>query len=358
MISKNIIEKILHLGCMAPSGGNSQPWKFEVENNNIKVIALPEKDHPILNVEHRGTLIAHGALIENIRIAASNFNIETHVKLFPYGKESETIADIELKKNDSLVSDEYYSEIERRTTNRKSYHNKPIDDRLISEFKKLSLQFSNLHITFLSNNEQIKSIAKNLSIGDRIMFENKTLSKLFFKELVWNKQDEKMKGGGLLVDTLEIKPPQRLILRLINYKPFMYLALKVGLPKIIAKENENTYSSSPLMCVISTKNDDKLSFIEVGKYIEKLWLMATKEKLSCQIISGLFFFKQGIDTSSHSIFSKKEVGDIENAYSSINKIVGNSDNSIITAVLRIGYTDEPSSRSYKPEPIIDWKKSS
>ena len=70
------IKKILEISVNAPSGSNSQPWCFEVKNNKVNIIMLPEKDHPILNYHNRGTLIAIGALIENIIITASSLGIK------------------------------------------------------------------------------------------------------------------------------------------------------------------------------------------------------------------------------------------------------------------------------------------
>lgn len=81
MISREVIQKILEAGAQAPSGSNSQPWRFEVAGGTISIIMLPEKDHPILNFRNRGTLLAHRALIENIVIAAAHYKLKSEKRM-------------------------------------------------------------------------------------------------------------------------------------------------------------------------------------------------------------------------------------------------------------------------------------
>src|SRR3989344_1888875 len=122
---KEDIQKILEAAVNAPSGSNSQPWRFEVSGSEIKVIALPEKDHPILNYRNRGTLIAHGALIENISITSSVLGYKANVNLFPDTSNPKLIARIGLEQN-SPSSNPLYKCIPLRSTNRKPYKRTPI----------------------------------------------------------------------------------------------------------------------------------------------------------------------------------------------------------------------------------------
>ena len=67
------IKKIINYAVWAPSGDNSQPWKFSLKGNQVSIFNLPEKDNPFLNFEQKGSYIAHGSLLENMNIIASNF---------------------------------------------------------------------------------------------------------------------------------------------------------------------------------------------------------------------------------------------------------------------------------------------
>jgi len=95
-MEEDLIE-ILKIACNAPSGSNSQPWSFKVQEGRVEIIAIPEKDHRVLNFKNRGTLLAHGALIENISIIASTFGYNTVIDII-YPKKGNTTALIDFKK--------------------------------------------------------------------------------------------------------------------------------------------------------------------------------------------------------------------------------------------------------------------
>ena len=71
MINQKEIQLLLEAGAKAPSGDNSQPWSFHVENNCITIKMISTRDNPFLNFEQSGTLLACGAVIENIVIEST-----------------------------------------------------------------------------------------------------------------------------------------------------------------------------------------------------------------------------------------------------------------------------------------------
>jgi hypothetical protein len=353
MISREIIENILTAGCAAPSGSNSQPWEFEVTGNIIKVISKPEKDHPVLNVYYRGTWIAHGALIENICIMASTYGIIPIVNTFSEKNDEFVTSTITLNENASTKPDELAPAIFKRTTNRKPYLQKPIPEDILNHLENALRLPTVVKVNYISNKETIKKIATTMSTSDKVMFGNKILHNLFFNEVAWNKDHEEKKGGGLLLDTLELKVPQRTMLHLLKYWPIMKIAAGLGIAKQIAKENAVVHSSCGLLCVVQVPKD-KDSFLEAGRQIQRIWLTATKDGLSVQLNTGLFFFWQGIESNSAvSVFSDAEKREIKTAYDSIASIFSIKDN-IVTAILRVGYGGEPSAKSTKLPPVIKW----
>lgn len=166
MITREIITKILETSVNAPSGSNSQPWSFQVTDNEILVFAHPEKDHPILNYNHRGTWIAHGALVENIKIAASAFGYRPLIQIFPDGIKLNPTAKIKLEKG--IPTEEgLFQVIPWRATNRKRYELRP----LTTEQKKYLAQSveevgGQARIVWLEDREQINRLGR-VAAADR-----------------------------------------------------------------------------------------------------------------------------------------------------------------------------------------------
>ncbi len=354
MISKDVIERILTAGCSAPSGGNSQPWEFEVRGDTVTVILKPEKDHPVLNVFNRGTWIAHGALIENMCIEATEQGVTPIVTIFPEteaGRISSTIQFIKAEHGDRDPLEPF---IFKRTTNRKHYLQKSIPREVVDQLKQAAGSVGDGKAIFINDRGSVSKIAKALSVSDKITFENKVLHNLFFKEIVWTKEQEKEKGGGLFLQTLELKPPQRAMMHLLRHWPAMKILAKIGIAKQIAKENMQTHASGAILCAVSVPKG-KESFLEAGRQIERIWLTATRYGLSVQLNTGLFFFWQNIHFGRpNSVFSQGEIDDIDFAYKTIAS-VSNAGEDIITAIIRIGYSNGgPSACSTKPAPVIKW----
>jgi len=79
------LELILKAAIQAPSGYNSQPWKFSVAGNDISVLPDFARARPIVDPQYRELFFSLGAVAENIRIAASHAGYGTEVRTLDEG---------------------------------------------------------------------------------------------------------------------------------------------------------------------------------------------------------------------------------------------------------------------------------
>jgi len=72
MHDTRVLEKILDLARWAPSGDNTQPWRFElIDAFHLVVHGFDTRDHCVYDLDGHPSQISLGALLENIAIAAS-----------------------------------------------------------------------------------------------------------------------------------------------------------------------------------------------------------------------------------------------------------------------------------------------
>jgi hypothetical protein len=72
MPDTGILEKILDIARWAPSGDNTQPWRFElVDAFHLTVHGFDTREHCVYDLDGHPSQISLGALIESIAIAAS-----------------------------------------------------------------------------------------------------------------------------------------------------------------------------------------------------------------------------------------------------------------------------------------------
>lgn len=347
---RETISKILESAVYAPSGSNSQPWRFRVSDGLIYVYALPEKDHPVLNFRNRGTWVAHGALIENIAIASREFGYRADIELSPDRKDPKLTAKIRLEKA-AVNKDPLFSGMRLRTTNRKPYKTSPLAGEQKKEFLSVLDGPYLESVKLITDSDKMKALGEAMSINEVVMLDNQLLHKLFFNELVWSERDEKKKGTGLYLKTMELKPPQQFALRIFKHWPVMNLLNKVGLAKSIASDNAKGYASASAIGAILVENNDH-AFITAGRAMERLWLKATGMGLSFHLVTGVLFLWQGITAGEAKGLSTEHIELIKNAYQKMASIYDVKDDRIIALLFRLGYGGEPTARSSKLPPDV------
>ena len=120
MSDRETILKILDLARWAPSGDNTQPWRFEiVDDRHIAVHGLDTRDHVLYDFEGRASQIAHGALLETLRIAATEYALATRWTLRAGSPDTAPIYDVVLEANKSIAPDPLIPSIRKRTVQRR-----------------------------------------------------------------------------------------------------------------------------------------------------------------------------------------------------------------------------------------------
>jgi len=349
VISREAVQKILEAGAQAPSGSNSQPWRFDVRGNEIRVWAFPEKDHPILNFRHRGTWVAHGALIENIAIAASALGYKADIKIFPDHSKPNLTAIIGLTA--STPRDEpLYHAIPRRATNRKPY--KPTPLTFEEKLELLAVNQEDKEDVILTEDpDDIRRLGAAMSVNEVVMLEDRKLHKLFFDEIVWTEAEEKERKSGLYLKTMELTPPPQLALKIFKYWPVMHFFNRLGLAEMIAKDNAKVYSAAAAYIGVIVNDSDK-EFVTAGRVMERIWLTGTKLGLSVHLLTGVLFLWQRIIAEGGKGFSQKHAELVKRAYGKVASTFKVGDNKMVALLLRIGRGDPPSAKSSKKPPTV------
>ncbi|MBI4085049.1 MAG: nitroreductase family protein [Candidatus Liptonbacteria bacterium] len=341
------IKKILWAGVQAPSGDNSQPWKFKVKDNAILILNLPEKDNPIFNFRGRGTLVAHGALIENMVIAASSLGYRSKVDVFPDKEDPGVTAKVIFEK-DYPRHEQLYGAISERATNRKVYMDKSFTpqqrNRITGSVK------GEGKLILIEDALKKAIIGKATAVNEIVMLENRQLHDYFFGDIRWTSKDELEKKSGLYLETMELTPPQKAVFKVLSYWPAARALNSLGIAKFIARENSKVYSSGSAMGAITVPDNDE-AFVGVGRLMERIWLEATDMNLSMHLITGVIYLMQGILGGESRYFSDKHISIIKEAYEDIRTALG-VENETIAMLFRIGYGDKPSARSSRLEPVI------
>ena len=75
-----VCEQILDLARWAPSGDNTQPWRFEIKSDHQVIVhGFDTRHHCVYDLDGRPSQMALGALLETMRIAATGHGLRVEV---------------------------------------------------------------------------------------------------------------------------------------------------------------------------------------------------------------------------------------------------------------------------------------
>lgn len=345
MIEK--IKKIIDFAIWAPSGDNSQPWRFELQDNKLYLFNLPDKDNPYLNYRQSGSLIAHGALLKNIQIAASHNGLDVSIDLFPESKE-DLVALITFTEKTLGRNEISLDTVKKRETNRRKYRNTLLIDEEWAFLNSFKIPDS-IKIFFIEDRKKIFQAASGGSASEIIILENRILHDYLFKDVMWSERQEKRERHGLYMKAMEFNPIQGFLFRLASHWLLMKLAIIFKFPYFIARQDADLYSSGATLGVISITNPIPENFLRIGEVMQELWLRSTQLNLSFQPITATLFLNfRLLNEPEENILSKKHK---DLARESFRKIKNAFDlkNEIPFVMFRIGHSLSASAHSSRKE---------
>lgn len=124
---KTVAEAILDLARWAPSGDNTQPWRFKVvSERHIVVRGFDTREHCVYDLNGHPSQIAIGALLENISIAASGHGLHADIRRRTDTPENKPVFDVHLHEDFAVRPDPLIPFIRSRSVQRRPMRTLPL----------------------------------------------------------------------------------------------------------------------------------------------------------------------------------------------------------------------------------------
>jgi len=260
--SEERLTYLLNYAILAPSSYNSQPWKFNVSNEEVLVFADESRWLSVADKDKREMYISLGCAIENLVIAAEHFGYNCSVSYFP--GEKDLVAAVSLKQQPEAGSSPsaLFEAITSRRTSRQ-----PFESRAISraELDALNRNSSGSDVSiFLTEDPAAKERFRDLVIhADRALYSD---------------INYKSELGHWL--SLGVMGPTGISAKIAQ----MEMAFLDPGPEQTRKDAD-LINSTPYIGLISTKKNDSLSALKAGRAFERFWLSAAALGISLQPMS-------------------------------------------------------------------------
>ena len=311
---------------------------------------LPERDHPLLNFEEGGILIALGAALQNAELEA---RAQGFAPWTSYVASGSCVAVMELVERGSLDASlqALHGAIFRRHTNRKAYRKVPLARDLRSTILDCQPAGSDLMLSLVESEDAMSEVGRALSTMEETALANERLHEIFFRDILWSDADNRAGKPGLYLKTLELPPPAQLLFRLLHYWRIAKMLAKIGLPGLVAKQNAVQNALASAFGIIAASHTNRAVYLEIGQMLERIWLFATARGLSLQIVTGITFLARALNRPDIArLFTAAQQARVRSAYETIKKNVDEGREPIL--VFRIGTSEEPTAVTYRRSPDV------
>lgn len=344
---RSVVEQILDVARWAPSGDNTQPWRFEiVDAQHVVVHGFDTRDHCVYDLTGHPSQISLGALLETIAVAASGHGLETLVQRRAGLPDTLPTFDVRLVADSGIVADPLIASIPKRCVQRRAMHM-----RALSAEEKRALEAavgSGYRILWLEG-------LANRYRAARLMFDNAKL-RLTIPEayevhrniIEWSARysEDRVPDQALGAD-----PITTLLMRWVMQSwqrvDFFnkYLAGTLA-PRIQMDLLPGIACAAHFVIVPERKAQTVDDYVAAGRALQRFWLTATRLGLQLQPeMTPLIFGKYARE---HINFTKKP-GGMALAQRLSNQMVELLGNDALLAVFmgRIGAGDAATARSLR-----------
>lgn len=248
----------------APSGHNTQPWLFKMNETSIEIHPNFEKSLPVVDFDNRELFVSLGCATENLCIAASHKGYKSDVDIAENG-----IITISLQKEDIINPNPLFNAIASRQTNRSVYNEKIISRDMLDVLKQIPLE-KDINVFFYKNGTQeFDSISSYVLKGNTVQMENRAFREELKCWMRFNKKHQNSTNDGLSYAVF--KAPN---LPMFISKPIISKMLNV---KSQNKGDNKKMKSSSHFVLFTTKSNTMLEWIRLGIAMERFLLKTTEQ---------------------------------------------------------------------------------
>ena len=279
----NDIEKILELARWAPSGDNTQCWRFEIINDRTFVIhGFDTSDWCVYDLNGHASHLAIGALMENIVLAAAKDGIRADFNRRQDVPETQPTIDVTLVENSNVTYDPLVDFIEHRVTQRR-----PLSTRPLTSMQKQRLEQSTgpgYRVTWIESAVKRWQIARLLARSAKIRLTIPEAYEAHRQLVEWNTQysADRVPDQAIGLNPVGLKLMQW---AMKNWKRVDFLnkyLCGTWLPRLQLDLLPGFFCGAHFMISSTEPPQNVDDYLSVGRAMQRFWLTATQQGLQFQ----------------------------------------------------------------------------
>jgi hypothetical protein len=262
--SRDRLRFALNYAVLAPSGHNTQPWRFRLGERHVDLLTDRARALPVVDPADRELVISCGAALLHLRLALRRFGIEPRVSTSPDPADHDLLARVEVggavepTANDRAL----FAAIPRRRTTRRSFNEARLPDEGARRAWAEAARVEGARLTFVADVERRHALTDLIAEGDRAQFADPAFRDELARWIHRRRTGDGLSATGFGMPDL-LAPVGAFVVRTFN--------LGGG---VAAKDREVALHTS-LFGVLSTAADTPSEWLACGQALARVLLGVT-----------------------------------------------------------------------------------
>jgi hypothetical protein len=270
-----LVRHAVALAALAPSGHNTQPWRFTAGSDRVDLLADRKRRLPVVDPDDRALVISCGAALAHLRSALEHHGLTPSVELLPDPAAPDLLATLTLPTaigETGAHGDEIAAMVARRT-NRRPYDDRPLPDGLLADLQDRARAFD-VWLRPVAAGPGREALADLIAEGDREQLSNPA----FRRELAtWIRHNHSPAGDGMRGSAFGIPGA------LSRLGPFVVRI--VDTHERQATKDHDLALAAPAVVVLGTDGDTTSDWLATGQALAHVLLRATTSGLAAAFLN-------------------------------------------------------------------------
>ena len=247
----------------APSGHNTQPWRFRQNESAVEVYPDFDRRLPVVDPDDRELFVSLGCATENLCLAAQNIGYESSVAVGDTG-----VIAVALTEGADVKSNPLFEQIDLRQTNRSIYTGEEI---ALDALRKLQSVCSEKGISihyYARQTKQFNDIEQYVLQGNTRQMQNESFKAELKSWMRFNKKHQDQTLDGLSYAVFGAPNVPRWMA-----EPIMSMAINA---KTQNKADREKIDSASHLVLFTTRENSRREWVSLGRTLQRFLLTATE----------------------------------------------------------------------------------
>ena len=343
-----VIRIIVSAAAHAPSGGNSQPWKWVYRDGILSLLHDRYFSYSFMDFRDSASYIALGAAIENVVLKTQQLGYEIAVHYNTGGKEERLIASFVFYnkgakgENIEPVTDPgTASFIESRHTNRKVTPRVAMPVDIASEILNAGKSIPGAEITFFEKQADLDALGDIVSITDKYrLIYPQSHNDFTYQEMRWTDAEADARRTGMEISTLELQPSELVGLRLIRDPKVVAFLRHIQGGNIFRKVSQKAMGSASLAGFLTMPSFDRVHFLNGGRALQRMWLKAAQHNIAFHMMNVPLAYFARLQHDNTEL-PQEIMHELSQQYERFQEIVGHTEQKAEISLFRLFVADAP-----------------